>query len=196
MLKRFLAIALVAAGIAAAAFWFNQNPPGVTMINPARPPEPILEPSEVEKIRTLQNTKEVYLLGGVSPDDKTIMVMAGTGEDSAQAFWLDLQTGQFESIDSKLLEFSPQGDLAWSDEQTVVYLSNNVNGDPVLVTIQRATDEIQTSKLARPKPYLAMPGGVVPSRLHGHLMAASWLSFDMKSLPRSLPTRRKLPNLP
>lgn len=147
MLKRFLAIALVAAGIAAAAFWFNQNPPGVTMINPARPPEPILEPAEVEKIRTLQTTKEVYLLGGVSPNDTTIMVMAGTGEDSAQAFWLDLQTGQFESIDSKLLEFSPQGDLAWSDEQTVVYLSNNANGDPVLVTIQRETGEIQAEAL-------------------------------------------------
>ena len=147
MLKRFLAIALVAAGIAAAAFWFNQNPPGVTMINPARPPEPILEPAEVEKIRALQTTKEVYLLGGVSPDDKTIMVMAGTGEDSAQAFWLDLQTGQFESIDSKLLEFFPQGDLAWSDEQTVVYLSNNANGDPVLVTIQREIGEIKAESL-------------------------------------------------
>ena len=147
MLKRFLAIALVAAGIAIAAFWFNQNPPGVTIIDPTLPPEHILEPAEVEKIRTLQNTKEVYLLGGVSPDDKTVMVMAGTGEDSAQAFWLDLQTGQFESIDSKLLEFSPQGDLAWSDEQTVVYLSNNANGDPVLVTIQRGTGEIKAEAL-------------------------------------------------
>ena len=55
------------AGVSAAVYWFNQNPPGVTMIDPARPPEPILEPAEVEKIRTLQNTKEVYLLGGVSP---------------------------------------------------------------------------------------------------------------------------------
>ena len=147
MLKRFLAIALVAAGIAAAAFWFNQNPPGVTMINPARPPKPILETADVEKIRTLQNTKEVYLLGGVSPDDKTIMVMAGTGEDSAQAFWLDLQTGQMESIDSKLVEFAPQGDVTWSSDQTAHYLSNNANGDPILVTIQRETGEIKAEAL-------------------------------------------------
>ncbi len=147
MLKRFLAIALVAAGIAAAAFWFYQNPPGVTMINPARPPEPILEPAEVEKIRTLQTTKEVYLLGGVSPNDTTIMVMAGTGEDSAQASWLNLPTGQLQPIDSKLLEFIPQGDIAWSSDQTALYLSNNANGDPVLVTIQRETGEIRAEAL-------------------------------------------------
>ena len=141
---KLLILVLIVAGISAVVFWFNQNPPGVTMINPARLPEPILEPADVEKIHILQNTKEVYLLGPVSPDDTTTMVMAGTGEDSAQASWLDLPTGQLQPIDSKLLEFIPQGDVAWSDDQTAVYLSNDANGDPVLVTIQRETGEIRT----------------------------------------------------
>jgi dipeptidyl aminopeptidase/acylaminoacyl peptidase len=153
-------VALSLGSLAAAAFWFNQNPLGVTMINPARPPEPILEPAEVEKIRTLQNTKEAYLLGPVSPDDTTIMVMAGTGEDSAQAAWLDLPTGQLELIDSKLLEFIPQGDLAWSSDQTALYLSNNANGDPVLVSIRRETKEIQTETLQiSGRPLSLLPNG-------------------------------------
>src|SRR5687768_8373571 len=131
-LKLFVLV-LIVGGVSAAVYWFNQNPPGVTMINPARPPDPILEPAEVEKIRTLQNTKEVYLMGSVSPDDTTIMVIAGTGEDSAQASWLNLQTGQMEPIDSKVLEFFPQSEIAWSGDRTALYLSNNANGDPVVV---------------------------------------------------------------
>ncbi|HET6823913.1 MAG TPA: prolyl oligopeptidase family serine peptidase, partial [Anaerolineales bacterium] len=144
---KLLVLVLLVAGISAAVYWFNQNPPGVTMINPARPPEPILEPAEVEKIRTLQNTKEVYLLGGVSPDDTTVMVIAGTGEDSSHAYWLNLQTGQMETIDAKVLEFFPQGDIAWSDHQTAVYFSSNANGDPVLVTVSRQTGEIKVEAL-------------------------------------------------
>jgi dipeptidyl aminopeptidase/acylaminoacyl peptidase len=145
---KLLGFVLITAGVAAGAlYWFNQNPPGITMINPARPPEHILEPAEVEKIHTLQNTQEVYLLGRVSPDNTTIMVMAGSSEDSAQISWLDLQTGQFEPIDAKLIEFAPQGDIAWSSEQTAVYLSNNANGNPVLITIQRETGEIKTEVL-------------------------------------------------
>ena len=145
--KSFLTILLVAILSSAAVYWFNQNPPGVTMINPARPPEHILEPAEVEKIRTLQNSKEVYLVGSVSPDDTTIMVMAGSSEDSAQISWLNLQTGQFEPIDAQVVEFAPQGDVAWASDQTALYLSNNANGDPVLVTIQRETGEIKTEVL-------------------------------------------------
>src|SRR5512145_3070588 len=113
-LKLVLVVLTVAAISSAVGFWFNQNPPGATMINPARPPEPILEPAEVEKIRTLQNTKEVFLLGEISPDDTSILVIAGTSEDAGQASWLNLETGQFNPIDSKLLELFPQGEIAWS----------------------------------------------------------------------------------
>lgn len=144
---KLLVLVLLVAGISTAGYWFNQNPPGVTMINPARPLEPILEPAEVEKIRTLQNTKEVFLLGGVSPDDTTVMVIAGTGEDSSHAYWLDLQTGQMETIDAKVLEFFPQGDIAWSDHRTAVYFSSNANGDPVIVTVSRQTGEIKVEAL-------------------------------------------------
>ncbi|HEY3474535.1 MAG TPA: hypothetical protein VGK56_07980, partial [Anaerolineales bacterium] len=105
--QRIIAFALIAAVVSGVAYWFNQNPPGVTMIDPARPPEDILEPAEVEKIRTLQSTKEVYLMGSVSPDDTTILVIAGAGETSAQAAWLHLQTGQMEPIDAKILEYFP-----------------------------------------------------------------------------------------
>ena len=144
---KLLVLVLLVAGISTAGYWFNQNPPGVTMINPARPLEPILEPAEVERIRTLQNTKEVFLLGGVSPDDTTVMVIAGTGEDSSHAYWLDLQTGQMETIDAKVLEFFPQGDIAWSDHRTAVYFSSNANGDPVIVTVSRQTGEIKVEAL-------------------------------------------------
>lgn len=144
---KLLLLVLIVAGISAAVYWFTQNPPGVTMINPARPPEPILEPAEVEKIRTLQNTKEVYLMGPVSPNDATILVIDGIGEDSAQASWLNLQTGQMEPIDAKILELFPQGDIAWSDSQTALYLSSNANGDPVVVTVSRETGEIKAEAL-------------------------------------------------
>jgi dipeptidyl aminopeptidase/acylaminoacyl peptidase len=139
-----LFLAIVSSGT---VYWFNQNPPGVTMIDPKRPPEPILEPAEVDKIRTLQNTKAVFLLGGISPDDASILVIAGTSEDSGQASWLDLGTGQFEQIDSQALGLFPQGEIAWPGEQTAVYLSNNANGDPVLVTLQRETGKMQTETL-------------------------------------------------
>lgn len=132
---------------AAIAYWFNENPPGATMINPARPPKDILTPAEVEMIRTLQNTKEVYLLGPVSPDDTSILVVAGTSEAAAEAFWLDPQTGQMEPIHANVMEFFPQGDIAWSDDQTAIYLSSNANGDPVLVTLPRETGEIKTETL-------------------------------------------------
>jgi hypothetical protein len=41
------------------------------------------------------------------------MVIAGTGEDSSNAYWLNLQTGQRETIDAKIREFFPQGEIAW-----------------------------------------------------------------------------------
>lgn len=141
-----VALAVLAIG-SAAAYWLNQNPPGVTMIDPKRPPEPLLEPAEVEKIRTLQNTRAVFLLGGISPDDTSILVVAGTSEDAGHASWLDLQTGQFQPIDSQVMELFPQGEIAWPSDQTALYLSNNATGDPVLVTMQRETGEIQTETL-------------------------------------------------
>ena len=157
---KLLVLVLIAAGVSAAVYWFNQNPPGVTVLNPARPPKPILEPAEVEKIRTLQNTNEVYLLGGVSPDDTTVMVIAGTGEDSSNAYWLNLQTGQRETIDAKIREFFPQGEIAWSDHQTAVYISSNANGDPVLVTVPRPAGEIKVEALGiSGRPLSLAPNG-------------------------------------
>ena len=145
--RRILTFGLIAAIVSAAVYLFTQNPPGVTMINPARPPDPILEPAEVEEIRTLQNTKEVFLLGGVSPDDTTVIVAAGTGEDSIQAFWLNIQTGELQPVNSELIKLFPQGDIHWLDHQTVVYLSSNANGDPVIVTVPRETGEIKVETL-------------------------------------------------
>lgn len=158
--KLVLTILFLAAVSSGAVYWFNQNPPGVTTINPSRPPEPILEPADVEKIRTLQNTKEVYLLGPVSPDDTTILVMAGVDEVSSQASWLNLQTGKLQPIDSQFLELAPQGEIAWSSDQIAVYFSNNANGDPVLVTLQRETGEIQTELLQiNGRPLSLAPNG-------------------------------------
>ena len=157
---KLLILTLSLGGAAVAAFWLSQNPPGVTTINPARPPEPILELGEVEKIRTLQNTQEVFLLGATSPDDTSILVVAGTSEDSSQASWLNIQTGQFEPIDSKLVELAPQGEIAWSSDQTALYLSNNANGDPVLVTLQRETNNIQIETLqVSGRPLSLAPNG-------------------------------------
>lgn len=145
--RKIITLALIAAIVSAAIYWFTQNPLGVTMINPARPPAPILEPADVEKIRTLQNTKEVFLLGGVSPDDTTIIVAAGTGEDTIQAFWLNIQTGELKPVNPEFIKLFPQGDIHWLDHQTVVYLSSNANGDPVVVTVPRETRETKVETL-------------------------------------------------
>ena len=145
--RNLFIIALLMVGAAAAAFWYVQNPPGVTLIDPARPPEPILEPAEVEKIRSLQNTKELFLLGEISPDDTTIIAAAGTGEDSSQAFWLNIQNGTMDPINSKFMALFPQSEITWLDDQTALYLSNNADGDPVIVTLLRATSDIETELL-------------------------------------------------
>jgi hypothetical protein len=101
--RRILTFALIAA-----VYWFIQNPPGVTMINPARPPDPILEPAEVEKIRSAGATRSYRL---------------------------------------QILGVGLQGDLVWLDAQTAVYLSNNANGDPVVVSIQLESEEIRVEVL-------------------------------------------------
>ncbi len=145
--RNLIVIGLLTASTAAAAFWYNQNPPGVTMVNPARPPEDILEPADVEKIRTLQNTTEVFLLGEVSPDDAAVMVMAGTSENSIQVSWLNLQTGQLKPIDANIREFIPQSGLGWLDDRSAFYLSSNQNGEPVFVTVGRASGNIQAEVL-------------------------------------------------
>jgi len=151
--KILVGVLILAVG-SAVALWVIQNLSGVTTINPSRPPDDILEPAEMEKLRTLQNTTGVFLMGRISPDDSTVIVASGTDEvsengepASKQASWMDIQTGELEPIDSKFLELFPQGDIAWSDNDTAVYLSNNSNGDPVLVTLQRETGEIQTKAL-------------------------------------------------
>ena len=145
---KLIILALSLASVAAATtYWFHENPPGVTMIDPARPPEDILELAEVEKIRTLQNTNDVFLVGRVSPDDSTIVVMSGSEQGSRQISWMDVQTGQLEPIDSKVLDLFPQSEIAWRDNQAAMYLSNNSNGDPVLVTLQREAGEVQTREL-------------------------------------------------
>jgi hypothetical protein len=51
MAKRYLVLpGIIVVLVSTALYWFNQNPVGVTMIDPARPPASILEPVEVEKI--------------------------------------------------------------------------------------------------------------------------------------------------
>lgn len=149
---KFLALLLIVTSISTLGIWIIQDPPGVTTINPARPPQDILEPEEMEKLRTLQNAKEVFLLGAISPDDSTVIVASGTeagnGEsDSKQAVWLDIQTGQSTPIDSKFLELFPQSEIAWTGHQTANYVSSNANGDPVLVTLERASGGLQTKDL-------------------------------------------------
>ena len=159
-MKLVLVVLTVAAISLAVGYWFYQNPPGVTMINPARPPEHILEPAEVEKIRTLQSTRDVFLLGGISPDDKSILVVAGTSAESGEVSWLNLETGQFEPTDPKLLELFPEGEIAWSNAQNAHYLSKNTNGDPVLVTLQRETGEIKVEVFQmRGRPISLAPNG-------------------------------------
>jgi dipeptidyl aminopeptidase/acylaminoacyl peptidase len=147
-LKVIVLVLIVASG-SAAAYWFSQNPPGVTMIDPARPPKAILEAAELEKLVALQSTKDVFLVSGVSPDDSTILLASGSGEErsSRQANWLNIQTGELEPIPAEFLDLFPQSAVAWSDQKTVMYVSNNKSGDPVLVTLGHASNEIKSEAL-------------------------------------------------
>ena len=149
---KLLSLLLIVASLSALGIWIIQNPAGVTTVNPARPPQDILEPDEMEKLRTLQNAKDVFLLGAISPDDSTVIVASGTESgkgksDSKQAVWLDIPTGQSTPIDAKFLQLFPQSEIAWTDDETAIYLSGNANGDPVLVTLERESGEIRTRDL-------------------------------------------------
>ncbi|HET9907029.1 MAG TPA: prolyl oligopeptidase family serine peptidase [Anaerolineales bacterium] len=149
---KILFVVVLLASVSAGIIWRLQNPPGVIMINPMRPPQNILGEAELEKLRALQNTTDIFLIGSISPDDSTVIVATGTeegseNEGSKQVSWMNIQTGQLEPVDSKFLELFPQGEIAWPDNNTAVYLSSNLNGDPVLVTLQRSTDEMQTKPL-------------------------------------------------
>ena len=67
----------------------------------------------VEKIHTLQNTQEAYRLDGVSPDNMTIRVIAGTGEDSSHAQMLAFKNKghRLTLPESKLV--AAQQQIAW-----------------------------------------------------------------------------------
>jgi dipeptidyl aminopeptidase/acylaminoacyl peptidase len=146
---KVIVLVLIVASISGAAYWFNQNPPGVTMIDPARPPEPILDAAELEKLVALQSTTDVFLVSGVSPDDSTILLVWGSSEESGtrQAGWMNIQTGELEPIPAEFLKLFPQSAVAWSDDQTVMYVSKNRSGDPVLVTLERTSNEIKSEAL-------------------------------------------------
>lgn len=158
----FLLVAVVLViGVIVGVIYF-QNNAGVTTIDPARPPEQILEAAEFEKLMALQNTLDVFLLSGVSPDDSTIIVAAGASDESGskQASWMNIQTGALEPINAEFLKLFPQSAVAWSDEQTVVYISSNEAGDPLLVTLDRASDEIKSKPLPiNGKPLSLAPDG-------------------------------------
>jgi dipeptidyl aminopeptidase/acylaminoacyl peptidase len=135
---------------------------GFTTIDPAHPPPAILEFAELERLITLQSTSEVFLLSGVSPDDSTIIVAAGSSEDpgSGQASWLNIQTGQLEPLPAEFLKLFPQSQVTWSSSQTAVYLSSNEAGDPLVVTLARESGEISSEALAiNGKPLSLAPNG-------------------------------------
>ena len=135
-------------GIAAAVLYIRNNA-GITTIDPNDPPEPILEAAELEKLKTLQSTQDVFLLSGVSPDDSTIIVAAGPSDDptAGRASWLNIQTGELQPIPAEILQLFPQSQIAWKDNDTAVYVSTNASGDPVLVTLERASGEIRSEAL-------------------------------------------------
>src|SRR6185503_16921813 len=105
--KILVGVLIIAVG-SAVAFWALRDPAGVTTINPVRPPQPILEPDELEKLQTLQDTNDVFLMGSISPDDTSVIVAAGPSEGpgsgepgSTQIVWLDIPSGDMEPIDPK-----------------------------------------------------------------------------------------------
>jgi dipeptidyl aminopeptidase/acylaminoacyl peptidase len=161
---KFLYVVLALGLLGAVAFGviYLRNTAGVTTIDPARPPESILEAVEYEKLVALQNTQSVFLVSSVSPDDSTMLIAAGSNEESGsrQASWMNIQTGELEPIRAEFLQLFPQSQVAWSDAQTVVYVSGNEAGDPVLVTLHRDSGEIQSNPLPiNGKPLSLAPDG-------------------------------------
>lgn len=135
---------------------------GIITIDPNNPPEPIFEASELEKLKALQSTQDVFLLSGVSPDDSTIIVAAGPSDDptAGRASWLNIQTGELQPIPAEILQLFPQSQIAWKDNDTAVYVSSSTSGDPVLVTLERASGEIRSEALSvNGKPLSLAPDG-------------------------------------
>jgi dipeptidyl aminopeptidase/acylaminoacyl peptidase len=156
-----LCILTLVVGVAAGIVYIR-NTAGVTTIDPARPPEPILDAVELEKLITLQDTQDVFLLSGVNPDDSTIIVAAGSSEEAGprQASWMHIQTGELQPITEEFLKLPPQSQVAWISNQTAVYVSNNQSGDPILVTVDRASDEIKSEALpVNGRPISLAPNG-------------------------------------
>jgi dipeptidyl aminopeptidase/acylaminoacyl peptidase len=136
---------------------------GMTVIDANNPPVHILDAAEVEKITTLQNTFDVFAISNISPDDSTMIIAAGIGsegEEAGQASWMNMQTGELQPISADFLQHFPQSAVVWQDNETVVYLSNNQNGDPVVARLNRTSGELTTEPLAvNGRPLSLAPDG-------------------------------------
>jgi dipeptidyl aminopeptidase/acylaminoacyl peptidase len=132
------------------AIWYFQSTAGMSVIDPSNPSASILSEDEVAKINMLQSAAEVFAISEISPDDSTMIIAAGVGEaaESAQASWMNIQTGETEHITSEFLKLFPQSQVVWADNQTVVYISSSESGDPVVVRLDRATGSLTTEALA------------------------------------------------
>ena len=163
-LRGFFMLTLVA-GVAAGIVYLRNNA-GITTIDPARPPESLLVAAELEKLTALQNTQDVFLLSDVSPDDSTVIVAAGASDESGsrQASWMNIQTGALEPITDEFLELPPQSAAVWSGDETVVYVSNNETGDPILVTLDRTSGGIKSEAL----PINGRPLSLAPNGSRAH----------------------------
>lgn len=140
-----------------------QEPAIITVIDPNNPPLAILSPEEVDRITTLQSTYDLFALSTISPDDTTMIIGRGIGEDvaSRQAHWLNIQTGEMTPIaNADFLTLTPQSQAGWQDDQTVIYLAYTAFGQPMLVTLDRITDELtQTALELEGRPLSLAPNG-------------------------------------
>ena len=136
-------------------------------VEPDQPPPPILQPAEVERLLTLQNTKELFLLSAVSPDDTSVVFAAapvgaeeGKGAEPPVAGFLAIRDGSLQEIDPSFFMHFPQSEVVWRDAQTAVYLSSGPEGEPVMVSLDRATGAVESSPLSLPgRPISLAPGG-------------------------------------
>lgn len=119
------------------------------LIDPTEEPEITLSEAEAQKLITLQNTTFPLIVGGISPDDRT-MLTAAYSLSGVQLQFVNINDSSMVQVDDLALALGPLTQPGWIDNETLRYISLNEELTPVLVDINSRTGAVSASEFDLP----------------------------------------------